>query len=52
MAEIIEQSRIPKRTLVDGSKVPAIGLGTFGSDKYNSIRLQKLYMAASGQDIV
>ena len=36
MAEIIEQSRIPKRTLVDGSKVPAIGLGTFGSDKYNS----------------
>ena len=36
MAEIIEQSRIPKRTLVDGFKVPAIGLGTFGSDKYNS----------------
>ena len=52
MAEIIEQNRIPKRTLVDGFKVPAIGLGTFGSDKYNSDQIAELYMAASGQDIV
>ena len=36
MTEIIEQSRIPKRILPDGRKVPAIGLGTFGSDKYSS----------------
>lgn len=36
MTEIIEQSRIPKRILPDGREVPAIGLGTFGSDKYSS----------------
>lgn len=52
MAEIIEQSRIPKRTLVDGSKVPAIGLGTFGSDKYNSDQIAEAVYGASGQDIV
>ena len=34
MAEIVEQNRIPRRILADGTKVPAIGLGTFGSDKY------------------
>ena len=34
MLEIIEQSRIPRRTLYDGTTVPAVGMGTFGSDKY------------------
>lgn len=32
--EKIEQSRIPYRTLYDGGRIPGIGLGTFGSDKY------------------
>lgn len=34
MAEIIEQSIIPRRALSDGTTIPAMGLGTFGSDKY------------------
>ncbi len=31
-ADGIDPSRIPYRTLSDGAKIPAIGLGTFGSD--------------------
>jgi len=31
-AEAIDQSRIPYRTLNTGARIPAIGLGTFGSD--------------------
>lgn len=30
----IEQSKIPVRTLYSGEKIPCVGLGTFGSDKY------------------
>ena len=29
-------SKVPQRTLTDGTKIPGIGLGTFGSDKYGS----------------
>ncbi|MDO4284908.1 MAG: aldo/keto reductase [Eubacteriales bacterium] len=29
-------AQVPARTLADGTKIPAIGLGTFGSDKYGS----------------
>ncbi|HJC56764.1 MAG TPA: aldo/keto reductase [Candidatus Eisenbergiella intestinipullorum] len=36
MSEIIEQSSIPRRTLYDGTTVPAVGMGTFGSDKYGA----------------
>jgi len=32
--ERVETSNIPCRTLSSGAKMPAIGLGTFGSDKY------------------
>ena len=32
--ESIQQERIPRRILPGGDAVPAIGLGTFGSDKY------------------
>ncbi len=31
-AEKIDPSRIPSKTLASGAKIPAIGLGTFGSD--------------------
>ena len=34
MSEIIEQNKIPRRALYDGTTVPAVGMGTFGSDKY------------------
>lgn len=36
MPEIIEQSRIPRRMLYDGTTVPAVGMGTFGSDRYGA----------------
>ncbi|HJA93400.1 MAG TPA: aldo/keto reductase [Candidatus Eisenbergiella merdipullorum] len=36
MSEIIEQSKIPRRALYDGTTVPAVGMGTFGSDKYGA----------------
>lgn len=29
-------AQVPYRTLYDGTKIPAIGLGTFGSDKYDA----------------
>lgn len=34
--EVISQNLIPKRTLNNGLEIPAIGMGTFGSDRYNS----------------
>ena len=34
MSEIIEQNKIPRRALYDGTTIPAVGMGTFGSDKY------------------
>lgn len=36
MGNIVEQSAIPRRALKDGTTVPAVGLGTFGSDKYSA----------------
>ena len=32
-AEAVDQSKIPYRTLDSGARIPAIGLGTFGSDR-------------------
>ena len=34
MASKIDQDRIPKRMLRGGERIPCLGLGTFGSDKY------------------
>ncbi len=36
MEKKIEQSRIPVRTLRGGERIPCLGLGTFGSDKYGA----------------
>ncbi|MCM1135002.1 MAG: aldo/keto reductase [Clostridium sp.] len=36
MKNKIDQSRIPQRTLSSGEKIPCMGLGTFGSDKYGA----------------
>lgn len=34
--EKLDQAKIPVRTLYTGEKIPCIGLGTFGSDKYDA----------------
>ena len=34
MAYGIDRDRIPARTLRGGERIPCLGLGTFGSDKY------------------
>ncbi len=34
--EHIDPASVPQRTLYTGAKMPAIGLGTFGSDKYSA----------------
>lgn len=41
----IDPATVPKKTLYNGVEVPAIGLGTFGSDKYNA---QKIAEAVKG----
>jgi len=32
----IDPNKVPKRTLYNGAKIPAVGLGTFGSDRFSS----------------
>lgn len=34
-ADAVDPSLVPQRTLYTGAKMPAIGLGTFGSDRYS-----------------
>lgn len=36
MCKGIDPGRIPKRRLYTGAEMPAVGLGTFGSDKYSA----------------
>lgn len=36
MEKIIDQKKIPTKTLYSGEQIPCMGLGTFGSDKYGS----------------
>ena len=36
MSNFVEPARVPKRVLYTGAQMPGVGLGTFGSDKYNS----------------
>ena len=36
MAEWIDPKTVPQRTLYTGDTMPAIGMGTFGSDRFTS----------------
>ena len=36
MMEYVDSARVPKRRLFSGEEIPAVGLGTFGSDKYGA----------------
>lgn len=39
MAEFINPEKVPKRTLPGGEKIPCIGMGTFGSDRYGAAEI-------------
>lgn len=36
MSEKLDVNKVPKRKLYTGEEIPCVGLGTFGSDKYNA----------------
>ena len=36
MKNAVDPKLVPQRTLYDGTKIPAIGMGTFGSDNYEA----------------
>ncbi len=36
MKNAVDPKLVPQRTLYDGTKIPGIGMGTFGSDRYES----------------
>lgn len=49
MGNGIDPARVPQRTLYTGVKMPAIGIGTFGSDKYTADQVSDaLYGAVAG----
>ena len=53
MIDVMEQSKIPTRELYSGEKIPCVGLGTFGSDKYgaDALRLTLMTGNAPGNDM-
>lgn len=36
MAQFIDPTSVPKRTLLNGQQIPCIGMGTFGSDRFTA----------------
>lgn len=46
MSEVIDPVSVPKRTLYTGAQIPAVGLGTFGSDKYNPAQVSEAVYGA------
>ena len=44
--EKIDQNKVPKRKFYTGEEIPAVGLGTFGSDKYGSEALSEAVYGA------
>ncbi|MFT3984033.1 MAG: aldo/keto reductase [Lachnospiraceae bacterium] len=46
MSEVINLNKVPLRTLYTGVKMPAVGLGTFGSDKYSPAQISEAVYGA------
>ena len=46
MGSIIDPEKIPHRTLYNGDKIPAIGLGTFGSDNISNQKIADSVLGA------
>jgi alcohol dehydrogenase (NADP+) len=47
LLEKIDPSLIPHRTLYTGAKIPAVGLGTFGSDRFTSDEIAAAVLGAA-----
>ena len=45
----VDPSRVPTRTLSTGAKIPAIGLGTFGSDRFSGEAIAEAVKGADKQ---
>ena len=45
--ESIDQAKVPKRSLYTGAEIPAIGLGTFGSDTYTAEQIAEAVIGAA-----
>ena len=47
MTEQIDPARVPQKRLSDGTRMPAIGLGTFGSDNYTAAQVAEAVRGAA-----
>jgi len=45
--DAVDPTRVPKRTLQTGATIPAIGLGTFGSDRFSGEDIAKAVLGAA-----
>ncbi len=43
----VNPQEVPQRTLYDGDKIPAIGMGTFGSDTYTAVEIANAVKGAA-----
>src|SRR5947209_3902945 len=43
----VDPARVPTRTLASGAKVPVIGLGTFGSDRFSAEQIAAAVLEAA-----
>jgi alcohol dehydrogenase (NADP+) len=46
-ADGVDPNKVPKKTLYTGAKIPAIGLGTFGSDRFSGEDIAKAVVGAA-----
>ena len=46
-ADGVDPRRVPTRTLPTGAQIPAIGLGTFGSDRYTGEEIAQAVVGAA-----
>lgn len=46
MAEVVSLEKVPKQRLFTGEEIPSVGLGTFGSDKYDSDQVSEAVYGA------
>ncbi len=45
--DAVDPQTVPKRTLYTGAKIPALGLGTFGSDRFTGEQIAEAVLGAA-----